>query len=178
MQWEKVYSNSSAIHEMNQEAVTIHYSTLSNTTKRIAAKHFGHWFNETYYTQPPRLLRPINIGGTAEEIRRQIDLAVHLAEASARTFMWPTTVNQKVQLNSKNGKEVPTILVVDVDRIVEMVPWVEGTYLENRRKYNVEDLDFITIHVPRRITSLELYTSITRKCVVNTAHIITIDYGG
>ena len=175
--WEEVYANPAAISEMNREAVMIHYTMLFNTTKLIVAKHFGHWFNETYYTHSPRLLRPINIYGTRAEILEKIDFSVHLAKTSGRTFMWPIMIHQKDSQRSTAWKAIPAIRVVDVDRIATIVQWVEGTYLENRRKYHVADLDSVGIRAPRKLTDLESVTSVTRRCVISTADIVTIDFG-
>jgi len=174
--WEKVYANSAAIEEMNRETVMVHYTTLFNTTKLIVAKHFGHWFNETYYTHSPRLLRPINIYGTKAEIQRIIDFSVHLAKTSGRTYMWPIMIHQRESPRS-TWNVIPAIRMTDVDSIARMVPWVEGTYLENRRKYHVADLESLTIRSTRKLTDLEAVTLVTRRCLVSTAEIVTIDFG-
>ena len=175
--WEERYANTAAIEEMNREAVMIHYTNLFNTTKLILAKHFGHWSIEKYYTHSPRLLRPINIYGTKLEIQQKIDFSVHLAKTSGRTFMWPIMIHQKDSQRSTVWKAIPAIRVADVDRIATIVPWVEGTYLENRRKYHVADLDSVTFRAPAKLTDLDSVTSVTRRCLISTADIVTLDFG-
>ena len=173
--WENVYPNTHLIDKMNTEGVMVHYTMIFGLRKIIVAKHFGHWLNETYYTQPIRLLQPINLAGTAAEIKEQIDFSVFLAKLSGRTFMWPILVNQTSE-NADTSKFI-AISVVDVESVVNVVPWVEATYIENRRKYSPAELSRATIRVPRNLTDVEPVKLVIEDCLLSVSSVLDVDFG-
>ena len=144
--WEAISLDTKLIDRLNSKIVMLHYTGFVHLTKTYLSKHFGHWVNETYYTQSIPLLQPINVSGTGEEILAQITLAIYLARLSGRTFMWPMSVN-RTWLETNVTEERPTITVVDDDAVTKAISWVEATYLHNRARYTNVPLTEQTLSV-------------------------------
>jgi hypothetical protein len=177
--WWSVYANTTLIDKMNRKTVMVHYTMVFGLDKIILAKHFGHWFNETYYTQPIRLLQPINLVGTADKIREQIDFSVSLAKMTGRTFMWPVLVNKTVEEDLDiSWESLPSILVADVNNVANIVPWVEGTYLHNRRKYAVAELSKTTISAIRNQSDINEVQEVTDNCLSSIYEVVELDFAG
>jgi hypothetical protein len=145
LDWTEIYTDVSKIEAMNQEGVTVHYTAVFNLNKIVLAKHFGHWFNEKYYTQSPKILQPVNVAGNTTEILAQIAFAAYLSKYTGRTFMWPFTVKHVCAEYSGGWKYRPPILIADSQSVADQVSWVEGTYLRNRERFTNIPLQSTTV---------------------------------
>ena len=137
--------NETAIDEMNDNAVIVHYTKVFDTAKLVLAKQFGHWLNESYYQNSPKILQPINIAGSTNETIDQIALAVHLSNVTGRAFMWPNSINHSCWNYTGGWKSRSPILIADVESVANATSWVEGTYLRNRATYANDTLTQLTI---------------------------------
>jgi Nucleotide-diphospho-sugar transferase len=175
--WIDIFTDEWKIDVMNRESVMIHYTMIFNVTKTVVAKQFGHWFDRDYYINSPLLLRPINIQGNTEETMDQIALAVHLAKISGRSFMWPNSIRHRCQ-GEENYRSRPPILVVEAQTVDDAVPWVEGAYLHNRRRYTDKTLRSTSIP----LNNLDLQASSMRSLFDRSrsakSDILTIDFEG
>jgi hypothetical protein len=138
--WGTIYTNETAIDDMNSGAVIVHYTMLYGIVKLVVAKQFGHWVNASYYLNPPKILRPINIAGTTNMTLDQIALAVHLSKVTGRHFMWPMIINHTCDFYPGGWKARAPVLIADADSLDNATSWVEGTYLRNRDRYNNDKL--------------------------------------
>jgi len=174
--WPDVYVNETKIDEMNAEGTIVHYTMIFNVAKILVAKQFGHWLNRTYYVQERTFLEPVGIRGTSDEILNQISLAVYLAKTTGRTFMWPTAVNHTSAAYEDGWKLCPPLVIADAESVDENVPWVEGTFYRNRRRYTVEELKTsqIVLRSLRGIT----FESLLQMCAGSGADILALDFGG
>jgi Nucleotide-diphospho-sugar transferase len=175
--WAKFYANSTLIDQMNKEGVMVHYTMIFNLMKIVVAKHFGHWFNETYYKQTPRLLQPVNIAGTATEIRQQLEFSAYLAKFSGRTFMWPILVNQTYEQSPGVWTAFPAIYAAEPESIAKVAPWVEGTYLSNRAKYISSELSNTTISGTRNLSDLHSILSVMENSLSSVCDVLKVDFG-
>ena len=138
--WPDIYMSESKIDAMNAEGVTVHYTMVYNDTKTLLAKQFGQWFDGSHYTSNPWILEPINIGGTKREILDQIAFAVHVAKITNRSFMWPNSVRLQCERNHGAANYTPPILIAEFQSVADAVPWVEGMYFRNRRRFTETEL--------------------------------------
>jgi len=141
--WSEAFVDEKVMNAINRESVIVHYTMLFGKSKEIAAKQFGHWLNETYYVQNPKILQPLNLVGTTSSIMHQIAFSVHLANVTGRSFMWPTAVNHTCTKYKNGWKLQPPILIAEADNVT--VPWVEGRYLQNRARYTTKPLPEVKI---------------------------------
>lgn len=172
--WTEAYVDPGWIDFINKEGVMVHYTMIFDLMKNVVAKHFGHWFNETYYVHSPRLLQPLNINGTAVKIENQMKFAAHLAKATERTFMWPLTVNQTSETNEQSI--VPAILTVKPEIVANIVPWVEAMYLRNRRVYDPNERSKATIPGIDNLNDLELRRLMVERCQSSDADVLEVDF--
>lgn len=143
--WSVAYTNETAIDEMNANAVIVHYTMLFDTAKLVLAKQFGHWLNQSYYQNSPKILQPINIAGSTNETIDQIALAVYISNVTKRAFMWPNSINHSCWNYTEGWKALPPILFADAGSVGNATSWVEGMYLRNRRAYTNDTLTQLTI---------------------------------
>jgi hypothetical protein len=177
--WTDSYMHGDKIDLMNEEGVVIHYTMMFNLTKTVVARQFGHWLNATYYTNSPKILRPINIRGTTKDTFDQLSLTVYLAKASGRAFMWPNSIMHVCPQYPGGYKNQPSILFADVQSVGDNVAWVEGMYLRNRLRYTKSELKFSDISMEKmldkRSKSLD---SIIGTCRRTRSDILNVDFGG
>ena len=177
--WTEIYTNEPLIDSMNQEGVIVHYTMIFGLTKIVVAKQFGHWMNQTYYTQSPRILRPVNIAGNTNDALDQLAFAVYLSKISNRSFMWPNAIQHTCPQYVNGTKYRPPILIADVQSVDNAVPWVEGTYFRNRQRYTNVPLNSTSILLN---AAFEQYTQSTSSFLERfrtpDADVLTIDFGG
>jgi Nucleotide-diphospho-sugar transferase len=174
--WGPIYLDPRAIDRLNSESVMVHYTGFFGLMKSYMPKHFGHWVNETYYTQPMSLLQPINISGTLDEILKQMAFAIHLARSSHRTFMWPISLNQTWDADFFETR--PAVAVVDEQSVANAVSWVEGTYIHNRGRY--AKLPLSEQMVPITFNDIQRDTWVNDmliKCRSSMANVVKVDFG-
>jgi len=175
--WRDFYFDQSRVADWNNKHVMVHYTGIFNVLKTVIAKHFGQWFVEDYYTQSPRLLQPINISGTTNQVIEQIALSVHLAKTSGRTFMWPLGVNHTCSLENPQWWHATTTAVVEARLVEAQISWVEDTYLFNRKRYTEKDLELTTIPFADGSQTLEqAWYSLIEKCQTTVASVVQVDF--
>jgi hypothetical protein len=172
--WPDIYVNESKIDEMNAEGTMVHYTMIFNATKVLVAKQFGHWLDKTYYTQRRKIIQPVGIRGTSDEILDQISLTVYLAKVTGRTFMWPTAVNHTCLGYEGGWKLRPPLIIADVQNVDENVSWVEGSFFRNRRRYTA-DHDLKVSRIALRDLKGPLLSSGIRMCR-SRADVLVIDF--
>lgn len=177
--WTEVYVNETLIDTLNQEGAIVHYTMIFNLTKIIVAKQFGHWLNETYYTQSRKILRPINIAGNTKNCLDQLAFAVYLSKISNRSFMWPNAVQHICPQYVNGMKYRPPILIADIQSVDKAVPWVEGTFIRNRQRYTNDQFNSTSILL-NDVFEEHLFStlSIVEMCRTSDADILTIDFAG
>lgn len=174
--WNQVLTNTELIDTTNRDAVLMHYTLIFDALKIYVAKHLGHWLNATYYTHPPLLLRPVGIQGTAIEIRRQMDFAINVAKHCGRTFMFPHLVNQN--MGNNEWREAVAHWTVNVEDIIETVPWVEATFLHNRRKHTSENIIEGTMSGDHNKSEIASAQAVFNACLSSDVTLLNLDLSG
>jgi len=174
--WNQVITNTELIDALNRDAVLMHYTLIFDGLKIYLAKHFGHWLNATYYTHPPPLLHPINVQGTAVEIGRQLDFAVNLAQRCGRTFMFPHLINQ--DMGNSQWRVGAAHWMVNVEDIMETVPWVEATFLHNRLKHTSENMLEGTISGTYNKSEIASRQGDLNACLSSHVSLLNLDFSG
>lgn len=174
--WNQVLTNTELIDITNRHAVLMHYTFIFDALKIYVAKHLGHWLNATYYTHPPPLLRPVGIQGTAVEIRRQMDFAINVAKHCGRTFMFPHLVNQN--MGNNEWREAIAHWTVNVEDIIETVPWVEATFLHNRRKHTSEKIIEGTMSGDHNKSEIVSAQAAFNACLSSDVTLLNLDLSG
>lgn len=172
--WSSIYIDTDLIDQLQSERVLVHTTGLGNLYKHFVAKHLGLWYNEEYYTRPIRLLEPINVGGSDDDIFREFALAVHLAKVSNRTFLWPMWVNST--RGTVRVERKPPLLIVDVYGIEHAVPWVEATYLHNRARFTAAALSESSISVMETLLVSDWLAQLDEQCTSHKEDILRIDF--
>ena len=176
--WTVAYTNPKAAAEVNQEGVTVHYTMLFNDTKILAARQFGQWLDEEYYTSPPRILQPVGIEGNSMDIRLQLALAPHLSNVTGRHFMIPNYVRHKCPHYHGGYKLIPPIMVADFCSIEAAVPgWVEGMYLQNRERYTSTLLSTESVGVDRYLGAYGV-SELFELCGSSRTELLNVDFTG
>ena len=173
--WQPISVDTELINKMNREGVIVHYTWLLHERKEFMAKLFGHWNNVTYYNVPPPLLSPINIAGTRSEIFQQIIRAANIAKLCGRTFMFPFLINET--LPDLTWRMVPPHRTGDVDDVMRIGPWVEGTFLHNRRNYNLTELSETTVLGPRDLIDNYASQPVIDTCFSSNVELFKVDFG-
>jgi hypothetical protein len=173
LDWQPVYLNPPAIDQLNLDSVMVHYTGFFGLMKSYLPKHFGHWVNETYYTQSVSLLQPLNVTGTLDELIEQMALAVYFAKSCERTFMWPIALHEIREQGYSEDR--PAVAVVDEQSVANAVSWVEGTYLHNRARYSRFELSEQTI--PVMFEGEDWINKMVMKCRSSKMDVVKIDFG-
>ena len=175
--WTAAFTDPGRAEELNREGVMVHYTMLFNDTKILAARQFGQWLDEEYYTSPRRMLQPVGIAGKSEDIRMQIGLAAHLANVTGRHFMFPNYVRHSCPQYVGGHKLVAPIMVADFCSIEAAVPgWVEGMYLHNRERYTHNPVSTESVHVDRNLDSRG--STLFELCRNSRADLLNVDFAG
>jgi len=175
--WTAGFADPRRAEEWNKEGVVVHYTMLFNDTKILAARQFGQWLDEDYYTSPRRMLQPVGIAGNSEEIRMQIGLAAYLANVTGRHFMFPNYVRHNCPQYLGGYKLTAPIMVVDFGSIDAAVPgWVEGTYLQNRERYTRAPITTDSVHVDRNLDARQ--TTLFDLCQNSLTDLLNVDFTG
>ena len=172
--WEAIFIDTDLIDEMNKVGIIVHYTGIWAERKIFMAKHFGHWNNKTYYAESPLLLQPVNISGTSSEIFQKMVRAANIANLCGRTFMFPFVVNERLP-DSTWRLEAPH-WTSEIGDIMRVGPWVESTYLRNRRGHNSTELSEETILGPRDIIWNYASQPIVDACVTSKSELLKLDF--
>ena len=178
--WGTIFTNETAIDAFNHESVIVHYTMIYGAAKNVVAKQFGHWTNESYYLNPPKILRPINMRGTTQMALDQMALAVHLSKVTERHLMWPMSINHTCPSYLGGWKARAPVLIVDADSVDNATSWVEGTYLRNRDRYNNNKLRQTRFRLADDLNweTHSLDTAIARCREYADYDVLTVDFEG
>jgi hypothetical protein len=173
--WQPAFTNTDVMDAMNNEGVLIHYTWVWDNRKIFVAKHFGHWLNESYYIHPPLLLLPINVTGTRSQIFQQITRAANIAKLCRRTFMFPWLMNETLP-EYNTWRMAPTHWIGEIGDIMRIGPWVESTFIRNRRRYISTNLTESTIPGPHDLADNWLAKPAVDACLESQAEIVNLDF--
>jgi hypothetical protein len=147
--WDRdLFGNEPTASAFINESTLIHYTCVEQSMKNYLGLNFGGFTDlDGYYSNPPKLLRVINIAGSSSAVHRQIAFTVQIAAAVGRTLIWPDSVAMlQHRRNEKEGKEsyiilprFPGVMSVNYDETQKAgFALVEGRYLQNQLRYKEE----------------------------------------
>lgn len=135
----ELFGNQTATDEYVSTAAAIHYTCVQHDLK----EYFGLYYSgfgdlHGYYSDPPPLLRPVGISGTAGAVHKQVAFALALGRRTNRTVAWPDSVDVFQRWGDGTYHLLPRM------PSVKAVSWpsakgagyalVEGQYLKNRAR--------------------------------------------
>jgi len=151
------FGNDAVATEYITNSTAIHFTCIQHSLKTYFGLNFGGYADmDGYYSKPPSLLRMENISGTSEAVRRQVTLALAVANKLGRTTLWPDSVNMFEKGDGTNygyRKNLPGVVAMDYNKAENAgYKVVEGRYLRNREMMGLGSKKEYTVNLKETAT--------------------------